>query len=126
MMGNRPTIHHDHADHDLPVAGFAITAVAESPQLRRSGSFKEGGGYVIEHQVRAQAEQIPQFQEDLLRCALFVRADHPDFDTKVATVQSPPSPGGIASTPASSDCPQHCTRNSLPAIAPARAHCQDE
>jgi hypothetical protein len=42
MMGNRPTIHHD-ADHDLPVAGFAITAVAESPQLRRSGSFEEGG-----------------------------------------------------------------------------------
>jgi hypothetical protein len=53
-------------------------------------------------------------------------ADHPDFDTKAASVQSPPSPGGIASTPASSDCPQHCMRNSLPAIAPERAHCQDE
>ena len=74
MMGNRPTIHHDHADHDLPVAGFAITAVAESPQLLGSGSFEEGGGYVIEHQIRAQAEQIPQFQEDLLFDARFLCA----------------------------------------------------
>src|SRR5882724_9292627 len=55
-------------------ARSAITAVAESPQLRRSGSFEEGGGYVIEHQVRAQAEQIPQFQEDLLFDARFLCA----------------------------------------------------
>jgi hypothetical protein len=33
MMGNGPTIHHDYADHNLPVAGFAITAV-KIPSMR--------------------------------------------------------------------------------------------
>ncbi len=72
MVGDRPPFHHHHADHDLTISRLAVTAVPETAQLRRAGSFEIRGGDVIESQVRLQTEQISQLSIDFFFNAFFL------------------------------------------------------
>jgi hypothetical protein len=48
VMGDRPPLHHDHADHDLTVPWLVISAESKSAQLSRASPFEVRGRDVVE------------------------------------------------------------------------------
>src|SRR5262245_29556945 len=60
VMGNRPARHQDQADDDRHVLRLAVTAVTMVREILRPLALEVAAGDVEQHQVRPQAEQVPQ------------------------------------------------------------------